>query len=194
LSLSGVWGQHPHLSWTDHSDPDIDHFTLKKRYTNTFGQNTYYVDVAAGTYSYDDPDLILQRRGETTAEYWVKIVDLKGQSSSYSNRWSTLGLGGVAKEVTNEDTAIPEQYELYNPWPNPFNPVTTLRFGLPEESNVSLKVYDVTGKNVADLVSGHLSAGYHSVVWDASTNASGLYFVKLTTPGYSATQKLMLVK
>jgi len=167
---------------------------VKKGYTNTFGQNTYYVDVAAGSYSYDDPDLIMQKFGDTDAEYWVKIVDLKGQSSNYSNKRSTQGQGGVAKEVMDGETSVPERYELYNPWPNPFNPVTTLMFGLPEESNVSLKVYDITGKDVADLVSGHLSAGYHSVVWDASANASGLYFVKLVTPKYTETQKLILVK
>jgi len=85
-------------------------------------------------------------------------------------------------------------FALFQPYPNPFNPTTKIGYELPVDSDVSLTVYDINGKVVTELLSGHLSAGYHSVSWDASASATGLYFVKLTTPDYSATQKLKLLK
>jgi len=95
---------------------------------------------------------------------------------------------------SGNDSSTPMDFALFQPFPNPFNPTTKIGYELPVDSQVSLVIYDMNGRVVSNLVSGHLSAGYHSVTWDASANASGLYFVKLTTPGYSATQKLMLVK
>jgi len=103
------------------------------------------------------------------------------------------GAGGSKINIESVDN-YPAKYSLHPAYPNPFNPTTTVGYELPVDSQVSLVIYDMNGRVVSNLVSGHLFAGYYSVVWDASDYASGLYFVKLTTPGYSATQKLMLVK
>jgi len=103
------------------------------------------------------------------------------------------GENGVRLNSDN-DSSTPMDFALFQPYPNPFNPTTKIGYELPVDSQVSLVIYDMNGREVTNLVSGHLSAGYHSVVWDASANASGLYFVKLVTPDYTATQKLMLLK
>ncbi|MBL7047525.1 MAG: S8 family peptidase [Candidatus Marinimicrobia bacterium] len=89
---------------------------------------------------------------------------------------------------------LPEVFILHPAQPNPFNPITTIQYDLPEESYISIQVYDVMGRQVAELVNGVVSAGYRSVVWDASRYSSGIYFVKLITPGYTETQKVMLLK
>ena len=65
---------------------------------------------------------------------------------------------------------------------------------LPIETEVSLKVYNLQGRQVISLVSGNMDAGYHSVLWNADANASGVYFVKMVAGSYISTQKLMLVK
>jgi len=92
------------------------------------------------------------------------------------------------------DSMSPDSYGLISAYPNPFNPTIKIGYELPVDSRVSLTVYDIEGRVAAKLVDAAITAGYHSVNWDASANASGLYFVKLTTPDYSATQKLMLLK
>ncbi|SVD03352.1 uncharacterized protein METZ01_LOCUS356206, partial [marine metagenome] len=89
---------------------------------------------------------------------------------------------------------IPNKYALRQAYPNPFNPVTTLSFALPIETEVSLKVYNLQGREVISLVDQNMEAGYHSVVWNADNYPSGVYFVKMVTGKYLSTQKLMLVK
>ena len=89
---------------------------------------------------------------------------------------------------------LPESFSLDRAYPNPFNPVATLRFGLPIEAEVSLTVYNLQGREVTTLINSNLKAGYHSVVWDANSYASGVYFVKMVAGKYVNTQKLMLVK
>jgi len=89
---------------------------------------------------------------------------------------------------------IPETFVLENAYPNPFNPVTTLSFGLPNDAQVSLSIYNLQGREIISLIDGNMDAGYHSVVWNADNNASGVYFVKMVAGDFVNTQKLMLVK
>ena len=89
---------------------------------------------------------------------------------------------------------MPAVYSLSQAYPNPFNPVTTLSFALPVDSEVSLSVYNLQGRQVTTLISSNMDAGYHSIIWDANSQASGVYFVKMIADEYISTQKLMLVK
>jgi hypothetical protein len=96
---------------------------------------------------------------------------------------------------------LPESYSLGSAYPNPFNPVTRIDFALPIDSQVSLTVYNLQGRLVATLTDEIVSAGYHSILWNASQQASGVYFVKMyassvnsTSESFLQTQKLMLVK
>ena len=79
-------------------------------------------------------------------------------------------------------------------YPNPFNPVTTISYGLPQDSKISLNVYDIEGRKVTSLASGLKVAGNHTIDWNAENLPSGVYFVKLNAGGFTQTQKLMLVK
>ena len=85
-------------------------------------------------------------------------------------------------------------YSLSTAYPNPFNPTTTLSFAIPTDSEVSLSIYNLQGREVVSLINGNMEAGYHSIVWDANTYASGVYFVKMVAGEYVNTQKLMLIK
>ena len=90
--------------------------------------------------------------------------------------------------------SVPEKFELKQPYPNPFNPVTQIQYALTEDIHVELIVYDILGRQVAELINTDQQAGYHQAVWNGNNNASGLYFVKMTAGGYISTQKLILVK
>ena len=88
---------------------------------------------------------------------------------------------------------IPANFGLAQNYPNPFNPSTTISFDLPKASQYSLTIYNVTGQSVAEF-SGSAEAGTQKVVWNASSNASGIYFYKLSAGSYSATKKMVLLK
>jgi outer membrane protein assembly factor BamB len=88
----------------------------------------------------------------------------------------------------------PEKYFLEQNFPNPFNPTTVIRFGLPERSNVSLKVFDILGKEIAEIVNSPLSAGVHDFTFDASALSGGVYFYKLRTRNFTEIRKMVLVK
>jgi hypothetical protein len=93
-----------------------------------------------------------------------------------------------------EGLSVPVVYALHQNYPNPFNPVTTIRFDLPEDADVQLLVYDVLGREVAELVSGRVLSGFHEVIWDASDVSSGIYLCQLTTLNSVITNKMVVVK
>ena len=116
-----------------------------------------------------------------------KLTTLEGDIPS----WSDNGLFMVS---SLSKVVIPESYSLNQAYPNPFNPTTTLSFAIPVDNEVTLSIYNLQGREVATLINANMKAGYHSIIWDASVNASGIYFVKMMAGEYINTQKLMLIK
>ncbi|MBK9097006.1 MAG: Omp28-related outer membrane protein [bacterium] len=107
-----------------------------------------------------------------------------------SVRWLMNGI-----VLDNSDKgAIITSYSLDQNYPNPFNPATTISYSIPEESQVSLKIYDVMGSEVAELVNGRQLAGMYNVNFDASSLASGTYFYKLTAGNFVSVKKMVLIK
>jgi hypothetical protein len=95
-------------------------------------------------------------------------------------------------------TAVEEQPELFNVlkqnYPNPFNPTTTIDYQIARPGNVTIEIYSPGGQLVSTLVNEYKAAGQHSVVWDASSHAAGVYIVKITSGDFSRTQKMTLLK
>lgn len=94
----------------------------------------------------------------------------------------------------NDGNGVVNSFELGQNYPNPFNPSTKITFSVPEKGNVSLKVFDVLGREVATLVNGVVEAGSQSVSFDASKLANGLYVYTLKAGNFTASKKMMLVK
>ncbi len=91
-------------------------------------------------------------------------------------------------------TEIPETASLDQNYPNPFNPSTSIRFGLPAESNVTLEVYNLLGQRVATLVNGEMKAGYHTIAFDASSLSSGVYLYRIQAGSFVQTKRMTLLK
>ena len=89
---------------------------------------------------------------------------------------------------------LPHEFALEGAYPNPFNPVTTIRFAMPRSARVNLTVYDISGRSVATLVHGWRDAGHHEVQFDASGLASGVYLYRLETGNFNAVGKALLLK
>jgi hypothetical protein len=102
------------------------------------------------------------------------------------------GCGTVTGISTNQN--LPKQYNLSQNYPNPFNPVTKISFDIPKSSLVSLKVYDVLGKEVASLVNEVKNPGSYIVDFNGVSLSSGIYFYKLETNGFTSVKKMMLIK
>ena len=106
---------------------------------------------------------------------------------------------GVEVEVQTYDISfsnvLPIKTELTDAYPNPFNPSSTINYGLKNEGHVEIMVYDATGRLVDELVNKHQTAGYdYSVTWNASNQASGMYLAKMVVGDVVQTQKLVLLK
>lgn len=89
---------------------------------------------------------------------------------------------------------VPTETVLGQNYPNPCNPSTQIGFSIPQQSHVTLRVYDVLGKEVATLVDGAKDAGTYTTTWNAQMNPSGIYFYRLTAGEYTMTRKLMLLR
>ena len=105
--------------------------------------------------------------------------------------WTNNGVSVITLSTTPE---LPTAVTLNGSYPNPFNPATTISFSIPSEMNVDVKVYDISGRMVGELMNGIQSQGLYEITWDASSQASGLYFVRLVAGTEMHTQKIMLVK
>jgi hypothetical protein len=96
--------------------------------------------------------------------------------------------------VENPLSLIPDKYELAQNYPNPFNPSTKISFSLPKQGFVTLKIYDVVGKEVAKIVNEVKNAGSYTVEFNASTLASGVYFYRIEAADFVETKRMMLIK
>ena len=126
--------------------------------------------------------------------YWNLIDDFDNEYV-LDGSGSIRVFGGEQTFILNKNRVIPEEIGLHQNYPNPFNPVTTIGFSLPEEINVTLRVYDVAGRMVSELVNGKLVSGVHEVRWDASYFSNGVYFVRMESGNkIIQTQKMILLK
>jgi hypothetical protein len=89
---------------------------------------------------------------------------------------------------------VPKEFILYNNYPNPFNPATTIKFSLPHASNVKLKVFDMQGKERALLINERMQQGTYEYIFSAEKLSSGVYFYQLETQGSHITKKMILLK
>lgn len=130
--------------------------------------------------------------GEITVSFALiagdNLNDLKTNAIAAKNKYNLL------LSVVNYNSEIPYSYSLSQNYPNPFNPATKIKFALPTSGFTSLKVYDISGKEISNLLNSNIQAGTYEVLFDASDFSSGVYFYKLESNGYIETKKMFLIK
>lgn len=96
--------------------------------------------------------------------------------------------------ISQISTELPDGYKLYQNYPNPFNPTTKIQFSLPKAGFVTIRVYDLLGREVSTLVSEHKNIGTYVVDFDASDLPSGIYFYRIESNGFSDVKKMVVLK
>jgi hypothetical protein len=128
-------------------------------------------------------------KGERTASTEIALSGVR-MFDAYANIMN--GAGSVLS--VNADGIVPTRYALYQNFPNPFNPSTTIQFDVKQTGHVVLRVYNTLGQNVATVVNSTMEAGRHSVIFDAANLASGVYVYTIEVNDFSARYKMVLMK
>ncbi len=168
------------------------------------------------TYEINNSGFDIERsiiKGQKSDE-WIRVGNVSGKGTSaivqnysytdrnvssgkYTYRLKQIDFNGNFEYFNLNDEVnigIPSKYELSQNYPNPFNPTTNLKYEIPEQGFVTLKIYNTSGMEVATLVSENKNAGYYSINYNATSLTSGVYFYTVSVNNFVATKKMMLVK
>jgi len=175
------------LWWDPSTDENFQYFLLERSIDSLFVNNV------ASNYltnsSYTDAGL------EFDTEYYYRVSSLSSQWSEYSETISVI-LENL--DISNGNN-MPISYKIHQNHPNPFNPVTTIRYDLPEDGLVNITIYDMMGRQINTLVSGQQIAGYNIVQWNATNTfgesvSAGLYLYTIHAGDFKQTRKMVLLK
>jgi len=174
------------LRWRTESELDNNHFVLYKRKAGEESFRKLAEIPGHGTttepHDYDYVDRFVQN--SITYEYQISDVDITGRETIHEQIVS----------ATPMRDAVPLDFALFPNYPNPFNPTTTIRYDVKETGIVSLKVFDLLGREVATLVHGIVPAGSYSIVWNATGLPSGVYLCRMEAERFVETRKMVLLK
>jgi len=166
------------------------------------GTGSFDVDNDVLTYLWLAPDgITLDDLTSSTPEFVTPSVDedteflfiLTVSDAALTSAPDTV-MVTVMNNLTIGTDPFPTEFKLFNPYPNPFNPSTTIRYSTETSDATSLHIYDINGRIVETLVQGEIEPGTHKIYWNASQQPSGLYFVRLESGSKTQTQKLILLK
>jgi hypothetical protein len=175
------------VNWSTASETDNDRFEVSRR---EVGEETAWMTVG-----------VVEGNGTTSAEHHYSVIDNSVSDKSYYYMLQGFDVNGnvqeygtVRVEGVTETAPVAASFGLMGNYPNPFNPSTNIRFSLAETSDITLTVYDIQGRVVAELANGTVEAGVHEIGFDASSLTSGVYFAQLTGSFGSDVMKMVLMK
>ncbi len=168
------------IKWQTATELNNDGFEIERKYENNNWETISFVD----------------GNGTTSQVSSYSFTDKPGKTGLYSYRLKQIDYDGTFtySGYVNVELTAPEKFQLSQNYPNPFNPSTTINYTIPETNNVTLKVYNVLGKEVSVLVNKKQESGFYEVSFDASSLASGIYFYTLNSGNNVSTRKMMLIK
>ena len=186
-------------------------YSARTRYNLLDGRSIFSIDVDAdgvkwfgsivGVWRYDGDTWTSYSRRESGLEkdVYVRALITDNEGKKWIGTRDALTTVQTTESPKLEKTTAPKQTVIFNNYPNPFNPDTTIEFVIPENGLITVSIYNVTGQKIRSLVSENMSAGKHTVVWDGrndvGTNlSSGVYFVRLETVSGALSHRIMLVR
>ncbi len=131
---------------------------------------------------------------DPNGDWILTIVDAVSGNSGTLKSWGLKLFFNVPTGIQSDYSNTPAEYLVFQNYPNPFNPGTTIRWHMPESEFVTLKIYDVLGREITTLVNEELNAGEHETIFNASALSSGIYFYQFKAGKYIKTKKMILIK
>jgi hypothetical protein len=197
LLVASSTNYHPQLNWAANIEPDLANYKIYKKVTDEWGWQ-YLATTSATTYE-DLTEIYLtggHQSFEHNIDYRITAVDNQSLESIPSDKVTARVAGAALDKNGNEDylTEHPTDYKLYQNYPNPFNPVTNIIYQIPKSGLVQLKVFDLLGSEVAELVNEEKAEGSYSINFDASNLPSGVYIYSLRVNEYIQNNKMTLLK
>jgi len=194
IPVPPVLNSPPHASLNVSLTPDFNWFSSEGAESYRFQLSTN-IQFEAGTILYDetltDTTFSVTTPLAPNKNHWWRV---SAKNSIGQSTWPT-GFGfRTTNETYVEREGIPTEFSLSQNYPNPFNPVTEIEFSIAEQGFVSLKIYDMLGREVASLINEELSMGNYSVMFDASGLSSGTYIYNLFAGGKRFSKKMVLLK
>ena len=186
LSLNGsVINNKVNLKWNTATEINNKGFEIQRKISDANEKESSWNSIG-----------FVDGKGTTTERNTYSFIDKSVSSGKYLYRLKQIDFDGTftySKEIEINFSA-PLTFSLSQNYPNPFNPTTTIKYTLPEESNVKLTLINSLGEKVMDLVNGKVNSGNHEVKLNGSNLASGIYFYRLQTEKYTSVKKLILLK
>ncbi|KAA3610775.1 MAG: T9SS C-terminal target domain-containing protein [Calditrichaeota bacterium] len=207
-NLEAAWvGSNPRLTWETNNEPDMQSYKISKMIEGETG----WAVVATVTHNsslttHSWTDVTVEQPGkfdpEFTIHYKVQAYDSQGKLSLYSNEDEIEGTTNYFWKISEnrDEITIVDKYSLSHNYPNPFNPETKISFSLPELSDISLKVFNIRGKEIATLEEGNKESGHFTSIFDGSNLSSGIYIYRFTAKGlesgkrFSEIKRMLLIK
>ena len=185
FSASVANGSTVNLTWKTATEVNNYGFDVERSTGNSNWQKIGFVAGSGNSNSPKDYSFTDNPSGATSFSYRLKQIDVGGSFQYYDPVTVNLALSSEPKLLQNS--------------PNPFNPSTAIKFYTPDASDVSIKVYDVLGREITTLINKQTTAGYHIVYWNGRNSrgenvASGVYLYRLTAGSFSETKKMNLLK
>jgi hypothetical protein len=162
------------------------------RYTTTFSSQPTYIGLKY--WVYEQVNLAPYIGQNIKVRFYLYTDSGQPGDGVYIDDIRIVEYKDAATGITQSGNEIPATFALEQNYPNPFNPSTTIKFQIPAEQFVSLKIFDLTGREVASLINEKVNPGYYEVVWNAVNFSSGVYFYKLSAGTFEDTKRMLLVK
>lgn len=179
-----------------------DGSTVISGYTNSYGSGNNDMYIVKLNENYISCENVVNQSISSGA-WGTVLADVPNVTNStplINSHSPVTGSGGTLTTIcqivglSNINSEIPEMFYLDQNYPNPFNPSTSISFSLPEKSLVTLRVYNILGREINVLHNNKLNAGNHKIIWDASGYPTGVYFYRMEAGSYTESKKMLLVK
>tara|TARA_Y100001001_G_scaffold6668_1_gene6524 strand:- start:115 stop:1341 length:1227 start_codon:yes stop_codon:yes gene_type:complete len=177
--------------------------SVQSYFVNGFENWDYFVSWTSGTPDQYPESWWWMSHGENVMALTYEDMNCEAagnyDSTAYAMVLGVCNYIGLDLSQIENEASMPGSYSLLQNYPNPFNPTTTLRYDLPENSHVTITIYDMLGRKVKTLINETQDAGYRSIIWDATGNngeraSAGIYLYQIQAREYMQTKKMVLLK
>ncbi|MDQ3019927.1 MAG: T9SS type A sorting domain-containing protein [Bacteroidota bacterium] len=146
---------------------------------------------SSGSFAANQP---LNLAWKNSSGFYTRVYAYVNNLNTEISTPSIHSIDSTTISINQISSLVPDEYAIFQNYPNPFNPATKIKFNIPELTNLKLTVFDVTGKEVENLVNTKLSPGTYEYTWNAVMYSSGVYFYRIQTDAFIETKRMILLK